>query len=154
MAAGLRLACRPRRALGQRGRYPLALTRSEGTVAPRIVLLGNAAQSLHPVAGQGFNLGLRDAAELAELLAADEADPGDAELLAPFAAARATDRDGVLALPIRWCGCSRNTRAPVAAARRRIAAVRSAAAGQAGAQPRQSGLRWQDPRLARGLPLS
>ncbi len=52
--------------LGTRGRYPLALTRSSGTVAPRIVLLGNAAQSLHPVAGQGFNLALRDAATLAE----------------------------------------------------------------------------------------
>jgi 2-octaprenyl-6-methoxyphenol hydroxylase len=86
--------------LGQRGRYPLALSRSEGSVAPRIVLLGNAAQSLHPVAGQGFNLGLRDAAELAELLqsaaVSAEVDVGAEALLAPFAAARARDRDGVI----------------------------------------------------------
>jgi 2-octaprenyl-6-methoxyphenol hydroxylase len=86
--------------LGQRGRYPLALSRSEGSVAPRVVLLGNAAQSLHPVAGQGFNLGLRDAAELAELLqgaaASAEVDVGADDLLAPFAAARARDRDGVV----------------------------------------------------------
>jgi 2-octaprenyl-6-methoxyphenol hydroxylase len=86
--------------LGQRGRYPLALSRSEGTVGQRVVLLGNAAQSLHPVAGQGFNLGLRDAAELAELLhaaaASADVDVGAADLLAPFAAARAKDRDGVI----------------------------------------------------------
>jgi 2-octaprenyl-6-methoxyphenol hydroxylase len=86
--------------LGQRNCYPLALSRSEGSVAPRIVLLGNAAQSLHPVAGQGFNLGLRDAAELAELLqeatARGDADVGAAELLSPWVAARARDRDGVI----------------------------------------------------------
>ena len=84
--------------LGHRGRYPLSLSRSEGSVAPRIVLLGNAAQSLHPVAGQGFNLGLRDAAELADLLAtvAASGDIAAPELLAQYAAARASDRDGVI----------------------------------------------------------
>jgi 2-octaprenyl-6-methoxyphenol hydroxylase len=86
--------------VGQRGRYPLALTRSEAAVAPRTVLLGNAAQSLHPVAGQGFNLGLRDVAELAELLATATdgavADIGAEQWLAQFAAARAADRDGVI----------------------------------------------------------
>ncbi len=87
--------------LGQRGRYPLSLSRSEGSVASRIVLLGNAAQSLHPVAGQGFNLGLRDAAELAERLheaaTSGAADIGAAELLEPYAQERARDRDGVIA---------------------------------------------------------
>ncbi len=86
--------------LGARARYPLSLSRADGSVAPRVVLLGNAAQSLHPVAGQGFNLGLRDAAALAELLhAATESGPADvgaAELLAPYAAGRARDRDGVI----------------------------------------------------------
>jgi 2-octaprenyl-6-methoxyphenol hydroxylase len=83
--------------LGVRGRYPLALTRSSGTVAPRIVLLGNAAQSLHPVAGQGFNLALRDVATLAEMLAvAQDADIGAAEWLSAFASGRAADRDGVI----------------------------------------------------------
>jgi 2-octaprenyl-6-methoxyphenol hydroxylase len=83
--------------LGRRGRYPLALTRSRGTVAPRIVLLGNAAQSLHPVAGQGFNLALRDVAVLAELLAGDvTADPGAAERLAAYAEEREQDRRGVI----------------------------------------------------------
>lgn len=84
-------------AVGTRGRYPLALTRSSGTIAPRIALLGNAAQSLHPVAGQGFNLALRDVAVLAEMLAgAGEADIGALNWLAGFAARRDADRDGVV----------------------------------------------------------
>ncbi|MBS0417584.1 MAG: 2-octaprenyl-6-methoxyphenyl hydroxylase [Proteobacteria bacterium] len=53
---------------GVRASYPLKLTRATSTVAPRTVLIGNAAQALHPVAGQGFNLGLRDAAMLAEVI--------------------------------------------------------------------------------------
>ena len=55
--------------IGRRNTYPLALSRAAETVAGRVVLIGNAAQALHPVAGQGFNLGLRDAATLAEMLA-------------------------------------------------------------------------------------
>ncbi len=80
---------------GQRGSYPLQLTRAVAPVARRTVLIGNAAQALHPVAGQGFNLGLRDAAMLAELIAAAPADAGDAALLARFASWRAGDRAGV-----------------------------------------------------------
>jgi len=84
--------------IGRRNSYPLALTRAEETVSGRVVLIGNAAQALHPVAGQGFNLGLRDAATLAEMLAgASHTDfaPTAAELLAKFAAWRAEDRKGV-----------------------------------------------------------
>jgi 2-octaprenyl-6-methoxyphenol hydroxylase len=77
------------------GAYPLRLTRAASTVAQRTVLIGNAAQALHPVAGQGFNLGLRDAAILAEVLTGDDADPGAPERLERFAGWRATDRSGV-----------------------------------------------------------
>lgn len=84
--------------IGRRNTYPLALSRADETVAGRVVLIGNAAQALHPVAGQGFNLGLRDAATLAEMLAAtaraDDAERFD-ELLKKFAAWRAEDRSGV-----------------------------------------------------------
>jgi 2-octaprenyl-6-methoxyphenol hydroxylase len=62
------------------------------------VLIGNAAQALHPVAGQGFNLGLRDAATLAEMLSGmrvGASDPDVTELLARFAAWRQEDRRGV-----------------------------------------------------------
>jgi len=83
--------------LGRRARYPLSLSRSQQSTARRIALLGNASQSLHPVAGQGFNLGLRDAAALVDLLAQAPADPGSSELLAQFAAQRTADRDGVVA---------------------------------------------------------
>ncbi|HWZ61960.1 MAG TPA: 2-octaprenyl-6-methoxyphenyl hydroxylase [Steroidobacteraceae bacterium] len=80
---------------GRRASYPLRLTRALYPVATRTVLIGNAAQALHPVAGQGFNLGLRDAAMLAEVLTSSAGDPGDAALLARFAAWRARDRSGV-----------------------------------------------------------
>lgn len=85
--------------IGRRNQYPLSLTRAAETVAGRVVLIGNAAQALHPVAGQGFNLGLRDAATLAEMLAevaaGGKTDPDFTELLARFSAWRAEDRRGV-----------------------------------------------------------
>lgn len=55
--------------VGQRASYPLRLVRAEEQIRRRVVVMGNAAHSLHPVAGQGFNLALRDADCLAELLA-------------------------------------------------------------------------------------
>lgn len=85
--------------IGRRNQYPLSLSRAAETVAGRVVLIGNAAQALHPVAGQGFNLGLRDAATLAEMLAevaaGGKTDPDFTELLARFSAWRAEDRRGV-----------------------------------------------------------
>ena len=85
--------------VSRRNQYPLSLSRATETVAGRVVLIGNAAQALHPVAGQGFNLGLRDAATLAEMLAqtaaGEKTDPGFTELLARFSAWRAEDRKGV-----------------------------------------------------------
>src|SRR5262249_55940862 len=66
---------------GARASYPLRLSRADALAGPRAVLVGNAAQALHPVAGQGFNLGLRDAALLAEVLAAAP-DPGPPAVLA------------------------------------------------------------------------
>ena len=85
--------------VGRRASYPLKLTRAAVTVGTRTVLIGNAAQALHPVAGQGFNLGLRDAAMLAELLSSGtaDADAGAAELLSQYAKWRARDREGVIA---------------------------------------------------------
>ncbi len=83
--------------VGRRVSYPLKLTRATTTFATRTVLIGNAAQALHPVAGQGFNLGLRDAAMLAEVIAnASEADVGAPTVLKRFADWRAVDRGGVI----------------------------------------------------------
>ncbi len=84
------------RRIGRRASYPLKLTRAAATVARRTVLIGNAAQALHPIAGQGFNLGLRDAALLAEVVAGAAGDVGSTELLHKFADWRAADRGGVV----------------------------------------------------------
>jgi 2-octaprenyl-6-methoxyphenol hydroxylase len=76
-----------------RASFPLALKVRPEPVAPRCVWLGNAAQTLHPVAGQGFNLALRDVWGLAETLRGDAAgDPGAAGVLARYRAARQLDR--------------------------------------------------------------
>ena len=80
---------------GRRASYPLKLTRAASPMATRTVLIGNAAQALHPVAGQGFNLGLRDAAMLAEVIAGSSGDLGAPPLLEQFAAWRTRDRAGV-----------------------------------------------------------
>jgi 2-octaprenyl-6-methoxyphenol hydroxylase len=69
---------------------PLALRIRSTRIGERSVYIGNAAQTLHPVAGQGLNLGLRDAWELARILRTAE-DPGDAALLARYAARRRLD---------------------------------------------------------------
>jgi len=69
---------------------PLALRVRPSRVGPRAVYIGNAAQTLHPVAGQGLNLGLRDAWELAHAWRG-VGDPGDAETLLRFAARRRLD---------------------------------------------------------------
>ena len=56
------------RLAGKRFTYPLNLTLAERYIAPRIALVGDAAHGVHPIAGQGLNLGLRDVAALAEVL--------------------------------------------------------------------------------------
>lgn len=76
--------------------YPLGLRYRQDTVGERQVWLGNAAQTLHPVAGQGFNLALRDIWELAQQLGA-AADPGAPEVLAAYARGRQADRRGAIA---------------------------------------------------------
>ncbi|MEW6165157.1 MAG: FAD-dependent monooxygenase [Pseudomonadota bacterium] len=77
--------------VGPRHVYPLGLRMRKRVVGDRAAWIGNAAQTLHPVAGQGFNLALRDIAELADALT-DAADPGDPALLARYAAGRRVDR--------------------------------------------------------------
>ena len=80
----------PRRA------FPLSLIRAEKMVAGRAVIIGNAAHQLHPVAGQGFNLGLRDVVRLAEVLIKQNEqhkDIGAADFLKEYAASRTKDHN-------------------------------------------------------------
>lgn len=72
-------------------RFPLRLLRAETLVSERVVLIGNAAHTVHPVAGQGLNLGLRDVAVLAELLGTERRDTGAPELLARYERLRRSD---------------------------------------------------------------
>ena len=140
--------------LGRRGRYPLALTQSSGTVAPRIVLLGNAAQALHPVAGQGFNLALRDVAELAEVLATHGGDPGGEAVLAEYAARRQQDRSGVIGFTDTLVRVFGNTHPTVVAARDAGLLLFDLLPPAKRALARVSlGFGARSPRLARGLPL-
>ena len=76
---------------GKRSRFPLTLRLRDPLVKDNEVWIGNAAQTLHPVSGQGFNLGLRDAWQLAEILLADGVDRSS---LAHYAARRRLDRKG------------------------------------------------------------
>ncbi|MFM8341141.1 MAG: 2-octaprenyl-6-methoxyphenyl hydroxylase [Methylomonas sp.] len=85
----LKLAA-PRRA------FPLSLIRAEKMVAERAVIIGNAVHQLHPVAGQGFNLSIRDVAELAEALIKqhqNQADIGEAGFLNHYAKQRQQDHN-------------------------------------------------------------
>jgi len=77
-------------AASERSHAPLALRVRPSRVGERQAYVGNAAQALHPVAGQGLNLGLRDAWDLAQVLR-DARDPGDAHVLERYAAMRRLD---------------------------------------------------------------
>ena len=75
---------------GQRQAYPLKLIESTQVVRKRVVIVGNAAHTIHPVAGQGFNLALRDIAMLTELIVTAE-DAGDSALLQAYTEQREDD---------------------------------------------------------------
>ena len=82
----------------ERAVFPLRLVRADSVVAERAVLIGNAANHLHPVAGQGFNLGIRDVACLAEVVAAarrEGGNPGDASVLERYRRWRTSDHAAV-----------------------------------------------------------
>jgi len=80
---------------GPRSTFPLALRYRRGSPAPHVITVGNAAQTLHPVAGQGLNLGFRDAWELAAAL--ERGDPGSigaTEFIRAYLTERSLDRAG------------------------------------------------------------
>ncbi len=84
---------------GSRGAFPLKLVQADSMVSERTVLVGNAVHQLHPIAGQGLNLGLRDIAVLAEMLIENGGvakDPGASDLLHRFAKIRKADHDRVI----------------------------------------------------------
>ena len=88
--------------LGKRYAYPLHLVTADRIIAERAVVIGNAANGLHPVAAQGFNLGLRDVACLGEVIAdgygmkAADFDPGATAVLAQYSDWRQSDQSKVV----------------------------------------------------------
>jgi 2-octaprenyl-6-methoxyphenol hydroxylase len=150
--------------IGRRSSYPLRLVRAREDVRPRAVLLGNAAHAIHPIGAQGFNLGLRDAAVLAEVLADAHAaacplapgpvDLGAIEVLRRYSDWRVPDQLGTVAWSDGLARMFANPSALAAAARtagmlahafipplRRQLAIRA------------MGFRGRTPRLALGQPL-
>lgn len=143
--------------VAKRMAYPLALTRVPQQVRHRLALIGNAAHTVHPVAGQGFNLGLRDVAALAEIISDAKHtgdDIGDLRILRRYASWRERDNrvtstftDGLIRVfsnrfaPLAWArnvGLLAMDLMPPA--KRRLIRV-------------TSGLSGRLPRLTRGLPL-
>lgn len=85
--------------VGKRSHYPLLLRHRPQSIAHRFVSIGNAAQTLHPIAGQGFNLGIRDIASLAEVLTdGDPALLGDYVQLSTYRQRREADRQATIQL--------------------------------------------------------
>ncbi len=92
--------------VGQRVVYPLALVQAEQQVYHRLALVGNASHTIHPIAGQGFNLGVRDVMQLAELVKqrfcdeinAHQQDIGQLSLLSAYEKQRKTDQQQIIQL--------------------------------------------------------
>ena len=104
----------PRRA------FPLSLIRAEKMVCGRVVIVGNAAHQLHPVAGQGFNLGIRDVSKLAEMLIQQthsQGDLGATELLNDYARQRQYDHSKTISFTDKVVRIFSNAWLPVAALR-------------------------------------
>jgi len=85
------------RSVSERVFYPLQLRRAKRNIHHRCVIIGNASHALHPIAGQGFNLGLRDVETLTELLQ-DSSDPGAFPVLSAYQQQRAKDYQSIINL--------------------------------------------------------
>ena len=144
--------------VGQRAAYPLALTKTNGLIARRSVVVGNAAHGLHPVAAQGFNLGMRDVAALcdcvADAMAAGRTDAGAAAVLERYAEWRKSDQSKVLRFTAGLVRLFGDRRAPARILRNvrmlgfdLIPGVRRFFARHT------MGLAGRLPRLSRGVPL-
>lgn len=143
--------------VGSRSSYPLTLTQSEQLTTSRVAIIGNAAHSLHPVAGQGLNLALRDIADLAEQVATAVKSGGDVGLdvlLTAYAAMRQKDTtrtiqytDSLVKLFSNQHFLLGHARAAGLTIVDRLPLLRTVLAKQS------MGLANRQSRLARGLPL-
>ena len=143
--------------LAPRRAYPLQLSCAQAQTHVRSVLIGNAAHALHPIGGQGFNLGLRDIATLAQLLAdarRDGSDLGSSTLLDQYVTWRNTDQRRVVRFTDTLVRVFKSHSPPLAAVRPLgfLAATLCPPLKHSIAKSAM-GLAGRLPRLARGLPL-
>lgn len=148
----------PVHALGPRWRYPLELSLAECFIGPRLALVGDAAHTIHPIAGQGLNLGLRDAAALAECLAEGMRlglDPGDATMLHAYQRWRRFDTVALAATTDLLNRLFSNGCGPIAGLRDLgLALANRIGPARRGFMREAMGLGGDLPRLLRGEPLS
>ena len=134
---------------GRRVSYALHRMCAQRLVAQRAVLVGNAAQTLHPIGAQGFNLGLRDALILAEMLIDHGGDPGAPALLTGYARRRHEDREGTAAASDALARWTANESPPLKLLRSvGLLALDRIAPLQAALVRRGMGFRGRVPRLA------
>ncbi|MEE2721178.1 MAG: UbiH/UbiF/VisC/COQ6 family ubiquinone biosynthesis hydroxylase [Pseudomonadota bacterium] len=141
----------------QRWAYPLSVVHARDYVAPRVAAVGDAAHAIHPIAGQGFNLGLRDVAALAEIIV-DRLrlglDPGDTEALTRYQKWRKPDNMMMIAATDSLNRLFSNDVAPVRMARDTgLALVNQLPPLKRVLMRHAMGLVGDLPRLTRGEPL-
>lgn len=145
-------------AIGRRSGHPLRQLVAERLVAARAVLMGNAAQTLHPVGAQGFNLGLRDALTLAEIMRdarAHAGDVGQAGVLDEYARRRADDRAQTLRFSDGLARLTAHPAAPIRIARSlALGALAASADLRARFAGGAMGFRGRVPELARDAATS
>jgi len=142
---------------GRRSAYPLRFVRARESIRGRVAIIGNAAHTLHPIAGQGFNLGVRDVAALAEVV--DDsfrsgADIGGAEALARYQAWRKQEQRAVALATDGLARLFSNPLAPVRVARNLgLLAMEFLPGAKRPLARAAMGMFERQPRLARGVPL-
>jgi len=142
--------------VGQRHHYPLKLMQADQAVQQRVLLMGNAAHSLHPIAGQGFNLGLRDVAALADVLVNNNAnkDCGDARVLHDYQQWRQQDQDNVIEATSNLVNLFSNNNPLLGYCRgAALSIVDALPSAKHWLAQKSMGLDNKQPRLARGIPL-
>jgi 2-octaprenyl-6-methoxyphenol hydroxylase len=149
--------------IGKRACYPLSLSRAHGLTVDRAAVLGNAAHGLHPVAAQGFNLGMRDVATLCDCIvdaqeraaeSGDEFDPGSLAVLSRYADWRKEDHGKLVAFTDNLVRVFGSPRKSVATLRNICMLGFDLVPGVRRLFARHTmGLAGKLPRLSRGVPL-
>lgn len=143
--------------VGKRSSYPLSQLYVPDTIKHRAVVIGNAAHTLHPVAGQGFNLGIRDVAALAEVVLQgiqSDKDPGSMETLKPYQGWRRKDQQEVVRFTDMLVRGFGNQLLPVKLARNLgLLALEGLPPARHAIARAAMGIHGHLPRLSRGLPL-